>query len=151
LVKQWQIALRSTNLYYGGKFYGNTDVLAPLQNFQPDAFILCNIWKNKMRAAYGKAWRKSRNAVNAALKPASGAAEASADSDTDEEGDQFFFAYSLAPETDSVKEGGHQNKGIRWSQSQNTLHGTPAASPTLWWVGVSLPGLVDKVLRSGPD
>jgi hypothetical protein len=108
-----QIALRSTNLFYGGKFTGNTDVKAPLQIFQPDAFLLCTIWKNKMRAAYGKAWRKSKNAAMAAVNPASGAAEASADSDSDEEGDQFFFAYSPAPETDSVKEGRASEQGYK--------------------------------------
>ena len=98
-------------MYFGGKFNGNTDLTAPLQLFQTDAHLLCNIWKNKLRAAYGKVWRKSRTAATAAVIPVSGAAEASSDSDSDEEGDQFFFAYSPAPETDSVKEGRESEQG----------------------------------------
>jgi hypothetical protein len=89
--------LRSTNLHYGGKITGNTAKNAPLQLFQADAYLMCNLWKNKLKAAYGKASR-ARGKEN----PDSGAA---ADDDSDEEGDQFFVAYPPPPEPESGVEG----------------------------------------------
>ena len=84
-----------------------------------------------MRASYGKTWRKRRNAAIAALKPASGAAEASADSDSDEEGDQFFFAYSPAPETDSVKEGRASEQGYKMEPKPEHSTRNPGSFPHL--------------------